>query len=126
MADQGQTGPRKARGEGEARDTRRMVLKRERVLVLPEGIPNEAVKAAQDVIRKANKAVGSGLSTLAWVEMGEHSGAAKQAAIEAYAGKPNTPDAKPGEYKAPGMTAWKGGRRYVKPPETKIEAEDIE
>jgi hypothetical protein len=125
VAEQGQgQRQRRARGEGESRDTRRMVLKRERVLVLPEGVDSVDEKKLREAlgVKPSVKIV----TTPAWVECGEQLGASKQHAIEAFAGKPGTPDARPGDYKAVGLSAWKGGRRYVKPPEPKVEAQDID
>lgn len=110
--------------------TKRVVLGCERVLVLGDGVTLADVAACGDekALRKLLVSVATTPATFevdAWVVLGEFDGHSKQNAIEAYAGKPNTPEAKPGIYKAPGVAAWAGGRRYVKPPETKVEAEDI-
>lgn len=53
----------------------------------------------------------------AWTVLGEFEGASKDKAIEAYAGKPGTPDAKPGAYKAPTASAFAGGALYEAPPQ---------
>lgn len=122
------TGRRRATtpaADEERADTKRLVLKREHVLVLPDGLDNGVVKAAQEVIRKADKSAGSGLATTAWVEVGEFAGS-KTTAIEAHAGKANTPDAKPGAYKAPSVSAMRGGLLYEKPPEPKVERKALD
>lgn len=126
-----------AQAEEERTPTRRTVLKRERVLVLPEDTEAaEAVVAlivaakagktpAAETVAKAKKAVIPPVAE-AWIVVGEFEGSSKQNAIEAYAGKPNTPEAKPGAYKAPGATAWAGGRHYERPPAPKVEARDLD
>lgn len=127
------TGRRAAPAEPKppAKPTQRVVLKRERVLVLPDGVDlTDLDPKVSEPLRKALGIKGGKANAEAhveaWVVVGEYEGSDKRDAIEAYAGVPDTPDAKPGVYKAPGLTAWKGGRHYEKPPEPKVEAKDID
>lgn len=111
--------------DAERRVTRRMVLRRERVLVLPDDVEltaerQKAIAAALGVKTSTKLLPGD-----AWMVVGEFSGS-KTGAIEAFAGKPGTPDALPGTYKAPGVIAWKGGQVYEKPPEPKVERTALE
>lgn len=110
--------------------TRRVVLKQERVLVLPEGKTLEDIdpKVVETIRRALGIKGGKGNAQAhveAWIVVGEFEGGSKQRAIEAYAGKSGEPDSKPGLYRAPSVTAWKGGRRYL-PPVQRVEAEDID
>lgn len=102
--------------------TKRIVLKRERVLVVPEEASSEQVIAAH----KALGGDGSPGELAAWREIGEYEGSNKNDAIQAYAGKPNTPDAKVGVFKAPTVSAWAGGKRYRAPDKPLVQAEDID
>jgi hypothetical protein len=102
--------------------TRRTILKRERVVVLPEDVTALDVKALREALgTKATISEGE-----AWVVVGEYIGASKREAIEAHAGKPGTPDAKPGDYKAPPVSGFSGGERYVRPDKPKVERETLE
>lgn len=97
-------------------DTKRVVMKREDALVIPEGCDPKKVEEAAKILghpRKTPKTV--------WWEVGEFEGGTKEKAIEAHAGKPGTADAKPGAYKAPTVRAWAGGLLYEKPPEPLVE-----
>lgn len=114
------------KSDNEGRDTERVIVKRERALVLPEEITDEQIKALQSEIRKADKSPGSGLLVEAWHEVARTTGSSKRTAIEAYAGKPGTPDAKPGVFKAPSASAWNGGEVYDRPPEPKVERRALE
>lgn len=107
--------------EENGRVTKRVVMRRERVLMLPENFDEAA-----DKTKEAMKLLGVKGVDEAWMVVGEFEGSSKNQAIVAHAGKPNTPEAIPGTYKAPSVTAWAGGRRYVKPPLPKVEAEDID
>jgi hypothetical protein len=103
--------------------TKRVVVKRERVLVIPEGV--EAVDE-----KKLREAFAVGprvplVMTEAWVVCGEFEGD-KRDAIKVYAGEPGSPDAKPGTYRAPSASAWRGGRHYERPERPKVEAKDID
>lgn len=109
--------------------TRRVVLRRERVLVLPEGVRVEELVAAKDeraMMKLLGHKVGSDPYGEAWVEVGEFAGHSKTHAIEAYAGKPNTPDAKQGVYRAPSMSSWQGGLVYDAPPQPLVQRRELE
>lgn len=108
-----------ADGKVERGPTQRVVLKRERVLVIPFDGNDEADIAAR--VEAAAKALGprQGPKPIdAWVVVGEFEadGLTKDGAIEMHAGKPGTPDAKQGAYKAPTTSAWAGGALYEAPP----------
>lgn len=110
--------------ENERKPTQRVVLRRERVLALPDGVRIEELVAAKDeraMMKLLGLRVGDDPYGEAWVPVGEFEGASMTKAIEAYAGKPGTPDAIPGAYKAPTVSAWAGGEEYVKPPAPKVE-----
>ena len=109
--------------EVEREATPRVVFRREQVVVIPEGVTFEDLAKAQDE-KALKKLVGAQLVE-AWVEVDRKVGSQQQA-IEAHAGKPMTPEAKPGVYRTTPARSWKGGKRYTKPPEAKVEAEDIE
>lgn len=102
--------------------TKRVVLKRELVLVLPSGTETSAVMEAW----KALGQKGAPPETVAWTVVGQKEAPSKEKAIEAYAGKPNTPDAKVGAFKAVALNAWNGGREYAAPPKPLVEATPIE
>lgn len=136
------TGRRRAAAEPEPTqdgraDTKRVVLKRERVIVLPDTVPEngkidlaklaEALGMSQAEAKRLATTAASGFgSGTAWVVVGEFAGASKNAAIEAHAGKPGTPDAKPGAYKAPSVSAFAGGLLYERPPEPKVERKALD
>jgi hypothetical protein len=117
---------RQQQEEADRTPTRRVILKRERVLVIPDDGNEKADIDAR--VEAAAKALGprQGPKPVeAWIVVAETTGD-KRGAIEAYAGEPNTPTAKPGVYKAPSASAMRGGREYEKPPEPKVEAKDID
>lgn len=121
---EGPTRGRAADTDEERKPTRRMVLRRERVLVLPEGVRVEELVGAtneRELMKLLGLKVGTDPYAEAWIVVGEFEGSGKTQAIEAHAGKAGTPDAKPGVYKAPGVSAWRGGEVYEKPPEPKVE-----
>lgn len=132
-------GAREAEAEAKAErgPTKRVVLRRERVIVLPDDVTDEALSklASGDGAKQLAKLLGlsgsakvptASIGAETWAVVGEFEGSSKQNAIEAYAGKPLTPDAKPGTYKAPSASAFAGGRQYDRPPQPKVEAKDIE
>jgi hypothetical protein len=97
--------------------TQRVVLRRERVLVLPEGLTGEAFEKTKGDIAKAVGVRAGALNPVeGWIVVGVFEGGTKDKAIERHAGKPGTPDAKPGAYKAPTASAWAGGLIYEAPP----------
>lgn len=100
--------------------TQRMVLRGERVIVLPESVTDAMVTEALKTLK------GKASVEDAWVPVGVHVGDTKDQAIEAHAGRPGTPDAAPGVYKAPTVKAWAGGLRLVAPPRPLIEKETID
>lgn len=128
MAEKGKQQDGKAEAPPAPREpTVRTVLRREQVMVLPDGLPDDVLKAAQDMIRKAVKPPGTAaMVAAAWIVVAEHEGASKEDAIEAHAGKPGTPDAKVGAYKAPTSKAWAGGMRLVAPEKPLVEKEAID
>lgn len=98
--------------EAAAKTTKRVVLKREQVLVVPDGAdPAKVAEAAKLLKVKA---------TSAWVQVAAGEGSKTQA-IEQHAGKPGTADAKQGVYKAPNLSAWRGGEVYGAPPQPLVE-----
>ncbi len=103
--------------------TSRVVLRRERVLMVPEGF--DAGADEKKMPKELLKLVGAPVIE-AWVAVGEFPGGSKQASIEAYAGKPNTPGAKVGAFKAVPASAFRGGRNYERPPEPKVEVRDLD
>lgn len=108
----------------ERADTMRTVLRRERVLKVPEKATAEQVAEALAVLYPTDKRIQKAATPEgweAWVVIGPFAGASDTKAIEAYAGKPGQPDSKPGIYKAPPSRSWAGGEIYDKPPEPKVE-----
>lgn len=115
-----------ANGAIERGVTKRIVLRRERVIVLPEGVAEEVIARLLGSIdfgpeKRLKAALTKAGPTDGWIVVGEFEGADMTRAIELHAGKPGTPDAIPGVYKAPSVRAWTGGEEYVKPPEPKVE-----
>lgn len=108
----------------EPRDTKRVVLRRERVIVVPDHIDIE--QTVQHLKAADSKTWGKGTEAIdAWVVVGEFDGVSKTKAIEAYAGKPGTPDAKPGAYKAPTASAFSGGSIYEAPPAPLVQRREL-
>lgn len=105
----------------ERETTKRVVLKRERVLVLGDGVSLADIAACADEKALRKMLVGQATTPVtyeieAWVPVGTFDGDSKTKAIEAYAGKPGTADAKAGAYRAPTTSAWAGGIVYEQPP----------
>lgn len=110
--------------EENGRVTKRVVLRRERVLVMPPEADAEAIKTA---LKEAKLPTWFKTALAeAWVVVGEFDGASKTKAIETHAGKPGTPDAKPGAYKAPSVSSWAGGEEYVRPDAPKVERKALD
>lgn len=110
----------------ERKDTKRTVLRRARAIVVPEKATDEQIEQALAALGYGSKSGGRALLKKqppgdVWIVVGEFVGASKREAIEAHAGKPGTPEAIPGAYKAPTTSAWAGGEEYEKPPEPKVE-----
>lgn len=106
----------------EVTPTRRVVLKREDVIVLPEGTTVEELLTAD---KATLQSFLSTHLTKAWVVASEQTGT-KDGAIEAHAGKAGTPDAKPGEYRSVTTRAWSGGLVYERPEAPKVEKRRLE
>lgn len=110
--------------EETAKVTKRVVLKREIVLVLPAGggtPPDKLLEAWKALGGKGVPQEGE-----AWVVVGEHPGATKSKAIRAHTGEPGSPDTKPGDFKAPSLRGWRGGERMVAPPKPLFQAQPLE
>lgn len=102
--------------------TKRVVLRKVLALAVPSGATTEQLIAAH----KALGGKGAPAEIDVWQECGEFEGSSKDRAIELFAGKPGTPDAKPGTYKAPGASAFAGGMRLTAPPKPLVEKESID
>jgi hypothetical protein len=105
--------------------TERMVLRQEKVFIVSgtRDLTPEQTKKLEAALKAAG--IKDSTAHMAWVEVGVFVGASKDAAIEAHAGKPGTPDAKLGTYKAPTVAAFSGGSRYKAPPKPLAERESI-
>lgn len=113
--------------QAERRPTERVVLRQVRAIEIPPGTDPERVAAAVEALHpKAKRAERDGSVIDAWQEVARVEGATKTAAVESYAGKPGTPDAKVGTFRAPGLTAWKGAMVYDAPPLPLVERRVIE
>lgn len=122
---EGKARGRAAETDEERKPTRRVVLRLVRGFELPAGM-----EVTPEQQKEVAKALGLKVTEVpfveAWAVVGEYEGQTKDNAIEAYAGKPGTPDAKVGDYKAPGAAAWAGGARYKAPPKPLVEKEAID
>jgi hypothetical protein len=107
--------------ENAADEAQRMVLKRERALILPDDIDVAALLEAVKPLK-----VRGGALTEVWVPIGEFPGATMRKAIEAYTGRPNQPDTKVGTWKAVSLTNWRGGVVMVAPPKPLVVAKPLE
>lgn len=106
------------------RPTERVILEKIAAVVIPPDATVEQVEAAVKAL--ATKGVRKPDRGPAWQEVSRQTAPSKKAAIEAYAGKAGTADAKVGEWRAPSVTAWKGGLKHSAPPKPLIEAEAFE
>jgi hypothetical protein len=111
--------------EAERLPTKRMILKRERVIVLPEEIDAAHAEPLLKVVKETVGKSSAARISEAWIVVDEAEGTVRSA-IEAHAGEPGTPDARPGDYKAPPARGWMGGERYVRPPKPKVERLPLE
>lgn len=127
MADTGagqQTTPAAAEEAAERGPTTRVVVQREMAIVVPEGVsPEQLADIAGILYGKRVKRVEP---VELWRVIGEFEGHTKDAAIERYAGKAGTPDAKIGTWKAPTTRAWAGGVKHSAPPKPLVEKETID
>lgn len=125
-----------AAAEEPRKPTKRVVLRQERVIVLPDDVADdtlaklskgEGAKALADLLGlKSAKVPTADIGREMWLVVGEFEGQDKDDAIRAHAGEPGSPDAIPGTYKAPPINGWKGGKRYTRPDRPKVEAENID
>lgn len=106
-------------GDGGREQTRRVVLRRALVIVLPiesgAAVDPDTVGATRGALEGAQKISPEAYLSEAWVEVGQAVGTKLQA-IETHAGKPGTADAQVGEFKAPPARGWQGGAIYEAPP----------
>lgn len=102
---------------------RALILKAEQVIVLPEGTDSVDEKKLREAL-----GISKGVPVVtgeAWMIHSEQTAENKKKAIEAYAGLPDDPDAKPGRWKAIPLTNWRGGVVYVLPEKPKVEASKL-
>lgn len=99
--------------------TRRMVLRRVRAVELPSGAEGDTL---DELAKRVAKQLRDAEVMHAWVECGEFDGS-KVGAIEQHAGKPGSPDAQVGDFKAIPARSWAGGVRHSQPPLPKVERE---
>lgn len=104
--------------------TERVILRSAKVLVIPDGATPEQIQAAASALYPKGRAKPPMVT--AWTEEARVVAATKTAAIEAHAGKPGTPDAKLGVFRAPTLTAWKDATVYAAPPLPLVERSVIE
>jgi hypothetical protein len=110
----------------ERRPTERVILERVRVVVLPDAMTPEQQAAISAALHAGKGKVRTVPVEEAWREVARKVGSSKRAAIEEYAGKAGTPDAKVGVFRAPSTTAWKGGVENTAPPLPLVESRVIE
>lgn len=108
--------------------TKRVVLRRESVIALTDldEVQREEILKAVAAVKVRGLPKGVTQPQEAWSVVGVFEGHSKTKAIEAHAGKPGTPDAKPGAFKAPSVSAWAGGELYKAPPKPLFEREALE
>lgn len=105
----------------ERKPTERVILERVSVLVIPDGTDPEKLGEAIRALTPARGKRAVNQAHEAWVEVSRQTAASKTAAIELYAGKAGTADAKVGVWRAPTVTAWKQAIVYEAPPVPLIE-----
>jgi hypothetical protein len=112
---------------------KRVILRGYDVLTLPTTGTETDVEAIDAVLKAARtgktvdaavlkRALAGAHHTLAWKEVETVEVADERRSVEAVAGKPNTPDAKPGRWKSVPLTNWKGEATYERPPEPLVGA----
>jgi hypothetical protein len=108
----------------ERKPTERVILERVAALVIPADATVELVDQAAKVLQgKSRTRIRRGE---AWVEVSRQTAAGKTMAVELYAGKSGTADAKVGVWRAPTVTAWKGAIVHEAPPAPLVERRVIE
>lgn len=125
-----ETGRRRGQQEPEPTEekakAKRKILKRERVIVLPEQLDGDALDATlKAVAKEVGMRLGALKPTNAWLVVAENEEDSITAAIVAHAGEPGTPTAKPGIWKAVPVRGWGDAVKYEKPPEPKVEASKV-
>lgn len=110
--------------------TVRTVVKRERVLVLPDA-PDGALELTAEQVAEIARVLGvrpKALRVLAesWHVVGEFEGASKREAITAHTGPVGAMDTKVGAWKAPPARGWAGGLETIAPPRPRVEARAID
>jgi hypothetical protein len=115
----------------ERRPTERVILQHSFVIKLPGGgvdreVLEKVIKLLELKGPNGRAAKPQDVLGEAWVEVSRKVGSSKRAAIEEYAGKAGTPDAKVGVFRAPSTTAWKGGVENTAPPLPLVESRVIE
>jgi hypothetical protein len=126
MAEDGNGGQAPPQDEETGGVTVRTVMKRERVLVLPEDQDMSAELLAEIAKLLGVKPKVLRLLSESWHVIGEFEGAAKREAITAYTGPVGEMDTKIGVWKAPPARGWAGGLRTKAPPRPRVEAEAID
>lgn len=108
--------------------TKRVVLRREDVIVLTDldQAQRDAVVKAVGAVKAKGMPRDVAKPRETWSVVGMFDGDSKTKAIEAHAGKPGTPDAKEGAFKAPTVSAWAGGEVYERPPAPLFERKALE
>jgi len=126
MADEGNGAGAPAQDEESGNVTVRTVMKRERVLVLPEDqdMSAELLGEIAKVLGVKPKALR--LLPESWHVVGEFEGASKREAITAHTGPVGAMDTKIGVWKAPPARGWAGGLKTKAPPRPRVEAEAID
>lgn len=104
--------------------TKRVILKQERVLILPATLTEEQSKALGAAMKEAK--IPAGNVGEAWMVVSEQEGSNMDVAITAYTGPAGEPDTKVGTFKAPPARSWAGGLRMKAPAKPKVEKERIE
>lgn len=114
-----------AKDKAEEREpTRRLVLKREQVIVLPEGVElADEKKLAEALGLKSARGL---VTREAWTTIAEFEGGSMEQAILSYTGPAGEPDSKVGVFKAPTVRSWAGGLELVAPPKPLVQKRAID
>lgn len=131
MADeetQGQPARTRRRRPVKGGPTKRVVLQRADVLVLPDGVDAAKLAEACKVLGIKGKAPDARRAkpVEAWVVVGEFEGDSKEKAIKLHAGEAGTDSALIGTWKAPSASAWAGGVKHTAPPKPLVQKETID
>lgn len=107
----------------ERQPTERVILERIRALRVPDDVTDEQLAEALKALTKGKRRL---VIEVGWVEVSRQIGSSKKGAIEAYAGKAGTADAKVGVFRAPSVTAWKGALSFEAPAKPLVQARLID